>query len=236
MPVKTDEVDEETEKAESPMVVKRQETLPLEPTAPPGDPKPVNKSFFNFFRRGNNLQEIVESENQLQVDTTKAISKHPLSKDCHTPISAQTSTEDSITQDSRVSKVGGDSFSEHLMEYDQRTMSTVPSIHISHHLATDPTFVRKNTTDSKHGLGDHESGMSKQYNTGTSHALGSHDLTKSPTEAQKETIEADDTSSQDKGFVASLLSGIPNPLGGSMERPAHGSSPPTGVDEDEKAA
>lgn len=234
MPVKAEEVNTKTEKTEPPVVVARQEASRSEIITPPGDAKPPNKSFFSFFRHGHNLQDQSKPENQLQVDTIKTTVKHPLSEDCHTPVPAALSAEHAIAQDSRVSKIGVGRFSEHLMEYDRRTTSTVPSIHVSHHLATDPTFVRANTIDSKHGLDEDEPNASKQYNAGISHALESHDLATSSGESRSETIEGVETSPHDKGFVASLLSGIPNPLGGSTERPALKSDHTVRADGDEK--
>ncbi|KAK0385437.1 hypothetical protein NLU13_7913 [Sarocladium strictum] len=169
---------------------------------------------------------------------TEASAKHALTEDKRPPRTLTTTKGHALVDDALV--LEGHNFAEHPLESDHVSPSLVPTINVSHEISDDPAFtgpespdggkhdlrkdpaftVPNNSDGGKHDMREDESMVVKNMDIDATHPIEGDEPPETSPQLQSHAEREAATVSQDKGFVATFLSGIAQPLRSAQSSPA----------------
>lgn len=149
---------------------------------------------------------------------TEVTVKHVLAEDARSSRTGTISLKHALEEEPPA-KNHGSRFAEHLLENDHVSPSIVPTINVSHELSDDAVFILPASGAGQHGLSEDPSAITRLRSA--THGL---DVDEQPGDEAPEAAvdqpadlpEDTETAAPDKGFVATFLKGIAQPLRGSQ--------------------
>jgi hypothetical protein len=161
----------------------------------------TDRGVWSFFRRSKNPRD------------NDSVTKHALAADARSSRTATITLKHVLAEDVPVGQSHKSRFAEHLLESDHVVPSMVPAINVSHELSDDPVFSNPTALGvGKHGVTEHQLAKAERAAISPTHGLQSDEQANPSQEANSEPRNETDKAPQDKGFVATFLSGIAQPL------------------------
>ena len=166
----------------------------------PVEIKPVERGRWRLFRRTSPPKAIEES------------AKHVLEDDTRSSRAGTVTLKHALVEDPELIKSHGSRFAEHLLEHDDSSPSGIPAINISHQLSDDPMFTIPSASNAgKQADSQVQPTLKFESDTADQDLQGDED-DETQRGAKTNPLEDSKSANQDKGFVATFLSGIGQPL------------------------